>query len=169
MKPILTPTAAEVLRCVRETMDSGIIPSLTGQTERSNAATIQHMLRFVEYRIDREGQVLFDEIARLRELLATALPWLEGRAEAAALRTAIADILATTRDPAIYPALGLLGDEVALLRQQVCDLLILLHAAPPADAVSADLHGQVRHYIVWQLKQEGTIVEPAFVDQGPRR
>lgn len=169
MTPILTPTATEVLRCVRETMESGIIPSLSGRTERSNAATIQHMLRFVEYRIDREGQLLFDEIAYLRDLFPTALDWLVDQASADALRNAIERTVGATPDPTIYPSLARLGETVAALRQHVCDLLLLLQAAPESDGRAADLHQKLRDYIVWQLEQEGSMVEPAFIGHGPRR
>jgi hypothetical protein len=169
MTPILTPTATEVLRCVRETMESGIIPSLSGRTERSNAATIQHMLRFVEHRIDKEGQLLFDEIAYLRDLFPAALDWLAGRSDAAALKAAIGRAVDATPDPSVYPSLARLGETVAALRQHVCDLLLLLQVAPESDGQAADLHQVLRDYIVWQLEQEGSMVEPAFIGHGPRR
>jgi len=169
MKPILTPTAVEVLRCVHETMESGIIPSLTGKTERSNAATIQHMLRFVENRMEQEGQTLFDEIARLRAFLPTTFAWLEAQAKGAALVPAIKATVETRRPAEVYPTLTMVSDDVAALRQHVCDLLELLHAAPEGDAEARRLHAEVRAYIVWQLEQEGSIVEPTFVGNGPRR
>ncbi|HUD90863.1 hypothetical protein [Sphingobium sp.] len=170
MKPILTPTATEVVRCVRETMESGIIPTLSGRTERSNAATIQHMLRYVEYRLETEGQLLFDEIAYLRDLFPIALAWLEGRAEGEELAVAIRQSIEAQPDPAVYPSLSRLGERVAMLRQHICDLLLLLQAAPEGDREATALHEQVRAYIVWQLEQEGgKLVEPAFVGHGPRR
>jgi hypothetical protein len=169
MTPILTPTATEVLRCVRETMESGIIPSLSGRTERSNAATIQHMLRFVEYRIEKEGQLLFDEIAYLRALLPEALDWLAERPDADALKAAIGGAVDATPDPTVYPSLTQLGKTVAKLRQNVCDVLVLVQAAPESDGQAADLHQKLRDYIVWQLEQEGGMVEPAFIGHGPRR
>lgn len=164
--PILTPTPAEVLGCVRQTLENVIAPALKGGAEQSFAVTMTHLLSYVERRIDNEGQLLFDEIVRLKELLARARDWLP---ENDALAGRIADSLSVQRDPAVYPSLKLLAREVAVLRQHVCDLLLMLQAAEP-DAGAEALHQAVRDYIVWQLEEEGArIFEPAFVGRGPRR
>jgi hypothetical protein len=167
MKPILTPSAAETVRCVRETLETWIAPALTGKSEISYVTTAAHLLSFVEGRIEHEGQLLFDEIRQLHGLFPQALDWLATRPGSEALAEAIRASLDFKRDPEIYPSLSLVADEVALLRRHVCDLLVLLNRADSSGGEA--LHAALRAYIDRQLAQEGMIVETAFRGRGPRR
>lgn len=171
MTPMLVPTTTEVVRCVRETLDQVLTPALTGDMARSAAATMSHMLAFVEQRIEHEGQALLDEIGRLTALFGRAVDWLDTQSNARSLRSAIEASLAETPDPSVYPSLDLLAQRVAVRRQHVCDLLERLQIASAEDRGEAGdaLHQSLRDYIAWQLAEEGKIVEPAFVGRGPRR
>jgi hydrogenase maturation factor HypF (carbamoyltransferase family) len=66
---MLLPTSVDLLRCVERTLETVIVPKLNGLGERSAAATMGHMLRYVALRIEKEGQILADEIEVLRPLL----------------------------------------------------------------------------------------------------
>ena len=166
--PKLLPGAADILRCVREVTHDLIAPGLAGHAERSAAATIDHMLRYVERLVEHQGQGLLDEEAKLKALLPQAADWLTARD--AALAQAIRADCAHTPDPAVYPTLAMMEDRVALLRQHVCDALLALHAAGEAKGVDGEaLHATLRDYIRWQIAREGALVEPAFLGHGPRR
>jgi hypothetical protein len=170
--PELTPNIGPMLRCVRETLEIWITPALQGRPELSYVTTAAHLVAYAERRIDLEGQMLFDEIARLHALLPSALDWLSKRPDSDVWQTGLAAALAYRRDPGIYPSLALLAGEVARLRQHVCDLLELLNADDAAGRTNSEgacLHAALRDYIAWQLEQEGQIVEPAFRGHGPRR
>jgi hypothetical protein len=167
MKPLLTPTAAEVVRCVRDTLETLITPALKGRSEFSYATTANHLLTLVERRLESEGQTLLDEIRKLHGIFPDALAWLATQPGNDALSTAISASLRRERDPNVYPSLRLMAEEVAALRQHVCDLLLLLQKSE--NGAGSQLHAALRSYIAWQLEQEGSIVEPSFVGRGPRR
>jgi hypothetical protein len=162
--PQILPSAVDILRCVREVTRDILAPTLAGHSERSTAATIDHMLRYVERLLAHEGQALLDEEAKLKALLPQAADWLAGRDEA--LAQAIRADCAAVPDPAVYPTLEMMEDRVALLRQHVCDILVAVHAA---GAAGSPLHEALRAYMAWQVAREGELVEPAFLGHGPRR
>jgi len=167
-QPQLLPSAVDILRCVREVSHDLLAPSLTGHAERSAAATIDHMLRYVERLLDHQGQALLEEEEKLKALLPKAADWLAGRD--AALAEAIHADCAVARDSTIYPTLAMMEDRVALLRQHVCDTLTALHAEGAAKGADGEaLHDMLRDYIRWQIAREGELVEPAFLGHGPRR
>ncbi len=170
-KPMIVPTAADVIRCIEETMERVIQPALTSLSDRSAATTIRHLLHYVAIRIDAEGQILFDDAKRLRAVLAECLAWLDARPDAESLAAAIRETLNRERDPEIYPSPVLIAGEVASLRQHVSEVLALLLKLAPDDrgAAGEALHQTLRDYIVWQVEQEAKIIEPAFVGRGPRR
>lgn len=170
MKPMLVPTAADVVRCIKETMDTVITPAFPeGSSEISFATTIGHLLSYVEHRIEDEGQQLFDEVRYLRGVFPEALGWLAGRPGTEALAAAIRASLDARRDPDVYPSLSLMAVEVGELRQHICDLLELVHADGEPAGGTAALHATLREYMRWQIQLEGKLVEPAFVGRGPRR
>lgn len=167
-RPQILPSATDILRCVREVTRDLIAPTLTGHSERSAAATIDHMLRYAEGMIAHQGQALLDEEAKLTALLPEAADWLDERD--AALAEAIRADCARTCDPAVYPTLKMMEDRVAQLRQHVCDVLEALHSAGRTKGATGEaVREALRDYIRWQLGREGEIVEPAFLGHGPRR
>ena len=167
MTPKILPGAIDILRCVREVTRDLLAPALTGHSERSATATIDHMLRYVERLIEHQGQALLDEEMRLTAVLPRAADWLADQRQGAALADTIRADLGRTRDPAVYQTLGMMEDRVAILRQHVCDILLALQQAGDADGEA--LHEALRDYIGWQLETESILIEPAFVGHGPRR
>jgi hypothetical protein len=168
--PKILPSAIEIVRNVREVTRDVIAPTLASHSERSAAATIDHMLRYVERLLAGEGQALLDEEARLKALLPRVAGWLDGRPGMAPLAAAIRETVAATRDPAVYPALTIMEDDVAMLRQHVCDALVALNAAGDDKGAEGEaVHAALRDYIRWQIATEGKLVEPAFLGHGPRR
>lgn len=170
LPPKILPGATDILRCVREVMRDLIAPTLVGHSERSAAATIDHMLRYVERLASEQGQALFDEEAKLRALLPQVADWLAGQPGSTALAEAVRADCARVPDPATYPTLAMMEDRVAVLRQNVCDALVALHRAGDAkDAEGETAYQALRDYIRWQIAREGELVEPAFLGHGPRR
>ncbi len=89
MTPKILPGATDILRCVREVTRDLLAPTLTGHSERSATATINHMLRYVERLIEHQGQALLDEEMRLAALLPSAVDWLADQPQCDALATTI--------------------------------------------------------------------------------
>ena len=170
MTPQILPGATDIVRCIREVTRDILAPTLTGHSERSAAATIDHMLRYVEGLIDHQGQALLDEETRLKALLPGIADWLEGQPGQAPLASAIRETIAHTREAHIYPTLEMMADDVAMLRQHVCDALLALQQTGTARDVDGEAAYQaLRDYIRWQLEEEGKLVQPAFLGHGPRR
>lgn len=172
MSPILLPTASDVLRCIRETVQSTIMATLPGHAERSAATTICHLLRYVERRIECEGQSLLDEERKLQGILRAAAVHLDARGDelGRTLAGAIHRSLETA-DPAIYPSLTLMAERVALLREHAGSVLAALQ---PQQAIERGTEGDairqsLREYITWQIAEEGKLVESSFAGHGPRR
>lgn len=172
MKPVLTPTAVETLATVRQALEDWIRPATEGSSAYSYATTAIALCHHVESRLQLEGQQLFDEIARLRPLLAHAAEVMDGLAEGGAIAAQIRQSLDRKSDPAIYPTLAATAEEVALLRHHVCtvqDIIIPQDEAGSASTEVKALREKIRDYIGWQLEEQGKIVEPAFRGRGPRR
>lgn len=172
MKPILTPTATETVRNVRQALEDWIRPATQGSNAYSYATTAIALCHHVEIRLELEGQQLFDEIARLRLLLDGSVGVMERHEKGAAIAAGIRRTLSENRDPMVYPTLSATSGYVARLRQHVCDLQNIIIAEDEAGIASDEvraLRGAIRDYMAWQLNEEGKIVEPAFRGRGPRR
>src|SRR5262245_27590886 len=134
---MIVPTLADVVHGVSSAIDEVIAPKLEGLRERSTITTIRHLLRLVENGIESEGQVLYDELNKLENLLSDVATVFERRPELKSIAGAIRESLATQRDPSVYPSISLLGREIGRLRTHVCDALTALRALP-ASARTAD-------------------------------
>jgi hypothetical protein len=167
MKPMLLPTVEETLRCIRDSLQEAIAPALTTQTLRSSMASTIHLLHYIERRVEDEGQMRYDEIEKLRGVVAEILAFADNHREGAKLAAAIRQTLGAKRDPGVYPSLKLLAEDVGQMRQHVCDALLLVQSASGADSdkLRETLHG----YAVWQLVQEEKLMTAAFRGRGPRR
>jgi hypothetical protein len=170
---MIHPTATELLRTIDETLVQKVEPSLGDVGGRSALATVRHLLNFVRVRIEREGQVLMDDIAALRPLLAQISDYLWSQAEADAAGVVDRAVAANgQRPPGRYPALDDLAQEAGVLREALHGALARLqdmrsvHGNEPRyQAVRAE----IRAYVVRQIEEEGEIVAPAFFGRGPRR
>jgi len=172
MKPLLTPTAVETLRTMRQALEDWVRPATQGSSAYSYATTVIALCHHVETRVELEGQQLFDEIARLRPLLSGAAEIMERHPRGGAVAADIRQTLVRERDPQVYPTLSATGDEVAQLRQHICDVQDIIIAEDEAGVASAEikvLRADIRDYIGWQLDEQRKIVEPAFRGRGPRR
>jgi hypothetical protein len=170
---MLLPTAVDVLRCAERTLETIIVPTLPGVGERSAAATIGHMLRHVALRIEREGQMLYDEIGVLRPLLAQVETYLGTTAnddrKAAQLRADFAALLERRFAADGYRGVASLAEEVSSLRQGVCDALMFVQKQPPGSTGAAAMQDALHRYIAWEAEQEAQIIDAAFEGFGPRR
>jgi hypothetical protein len=166
MSKTVVPNVAAVIRCVGDTMDEILLPALTTPVQRSAGATARHLLRYAAAQIDAQGQALLDESLRLHKILGDASMFLDSQPAGAALAASIRATLAEKRDPTIYPSLAIMAEEVGMLRQHVCDLLILLQSR---NGAGEKIHNEIRGYIAWQIEHEGKVVEPSFLGFGPRR
>ncbi|MET0656984.1 MAG: hypothetical protein ABW110_02355 [Steroidobacteraceae bacterium] len=168
---MIVPTLSDIVYTISAGLDEIITPKLEGLRERSTMTTIRHMLRFVEHAIDNEGQLLFDDLKKLKPLLADIAQRFESVAELKGVASAIRQSLASERDPNVYPSIKLLAEEIRRLRQHVSDALVALRALPATarGPQTEAAHQLLRDYIKWQLKQEARVIEPAFIGYGARR
>ena len=168
---MIVPTTADVVHTIARQFEEVIVPALDGLRERSAAATMSHLLRYVNKRVEMEGPLLFEEAAELRRILGGIAERLAGTAGLERALATVRTTLAQELDPAVYPSVTLLGDEVSRLRGAVDAMLVALRALPEGvrtDATAA-AHEELRAYIGWQILQEAKIIEPAFVGFGARR
>jgi hypothetical protein len=171
---MLLPTSVDILRCVERTLETVIVPTLTGVGERSAAATIGHLLRHVALRVEKEGQILVDEIGVLRPLLSQTVAYLgtfqPSDTAAAQLRAALATLLGRSFAAPGYRAVASQSEEVAALRQGLCDALAFVQKqAPQPTGSAAELHKAILGYITWEIEHEAQVIDPAFEGFGPRR
>jgi hypothetical protein len=167
MKPMLIPTVGETIRCIRDSLADVIAPQLSTQTLRSSMGSAIQLLHYVEWRVEDEGQMLYDEMKYLGGLFAEILAFADKRREMATLAKAIRQTLDTKRDPDVYPSLKLLAQEIGQMRQHVCDALLLVQAT--SDTESEQLRESLHRYTGWQIVQEEKLMTAAFRGRGPRR
>ena len=169
---MIIPTATDVARTLGSKFEELIMPVLEKPQEKSAAQTIRHLLRFLEHRIEDEGQILLDEVFKLSDILDKVASHFEaqdtGTSESESLAAAIRKTLAEEQDPKVYPSLALMGKKVSAMRQHVCNALAEVQKGVE-DQANEDIHNILREYISWQIEQEGKMVKPAFWGHGPRR
>lgn len=160
---MIHPSCAEVLATIQTGFEEQVVPHLHDIEARSAAATIGHLLRHVALRIEHEGQILLDDIARLEALLGGIAAWFEtcGAGDPRAIRAALTD----DSPQGVYPGLGLLGERAMRLRGALVKAQEVLHGLPD----DGGLREAVRGYIAAQLAEEARLIEPAFRGKGPRR
>lgn len=168
---MIIPTATDVVRTLGAKFEEEILPALTKPQEKRTGHTMRHLLRFLEYRLEEEGQILLDEIYRLTDLLGIVASHFEENTSASPTASKIAKAirqnLAEKQDPKVYPSLSRMAQRVSVMRQHVCDALAELQKAEGSQAEK--VHQLLRDYLAWQIEQEGRMVKPAFWGQGPRR
>jgi hypothetical protein len=167
---MIHPTCAEVLATVQTAFDEQVVPHLADSEAQSAAATIGHLLRHVALRIELEGQILSDDIARLEALLTGIADWFDaaGTTGSQPLREALEQRLPAGQ----YPSLALLGDRSLALRGALVAAQEALHGQASSHGTDPGykaLRERIRDYIAAQLADEGRMIAPAFQGKGPRR
>jgi hypothetical protein len=168
---MITVTATDLLKTIDATLVQYVAPSLGDIGGRSALATVRHLLNFVQVRIEREGQVLLDDIAALKLTLAEVLAYHRAAGDDASA-TEKALTAAPAPDATKYRSLNDLSAEAGALREalyQALTRLQALRATRGQDPQYKALRATIRAYIVRQIEQEGEIVAPAFFGRGPRR
>lgn len=170
---MINPTAAQMLRMIEATLVDVVEPAVTTTNARSALATIGHLLRHVTLRIEREGQLLTDDIAALLVLLDGLTAYLTAAGDADQAR-AVADAVARAAPPPadLYPSLGHMAERAGVLRQAVQDVLTHLQAqrdARSGDPAYVEAREAIRSYLAAQLRGEAQLIHPAYEDKGPRR
>lgn len=169
---MIHPSCLAMLATVQSAFAREIVPRLTDVEGRSTAATIEHLLRHIALRIEREGGLINADLARLRALLADAAEWMAAEALAApgldpaALRALLAAEAAAATGP--WRNLDELGAAALTLRAALVEVQGLI-AGRQADPAAQALRDRIRAYIGQQLADEATLIEPAFSGKGPRR
>jgi len=172
---MIYPTVIDLLRTIDGNLVSKVEPSVADMSARSAIATIRHILRHVRVRVEREGQILTDDIVELRSLLPTLEKDLrrQNEAEGVALASAIGESLRRVYRPkGSYPDLVSLAEEAHALRellQAALQLLIRGESKRAQEPGYLALRSQVRSYITTQVERQSPLVELAFTGFGPRR
>lgn len=167
---MIHPSCSQILATIQTSFDDQIVPNIVGDEARSTAATMAHLLRHVALRIEVEGQLLMDDIARLRALLLQISAWFDTirQGNSAALRAVLSDCL----PEGIYPSLSLLGKQAFGLRAALVSAqeeLYNLADAHGHDAGYKAIREGIAQYITAQLADEAKLVAPAFQGKGLRR
>jgi hypothetical protein len=173
----MKPTAADVLRSAIWSYDTYIQPEVREPFAQSLSLTVGNLLRHVLARVEREGQLLFEDNRELTEVL------LAVRRFAASLdparRTAALDALPAAVDEALsrefwkdgeYPALHLVVERACCLRSVLDDAIRALQSV--RDTLGdrddyRDLRDRIRVYLRHQLERQATWDTEALV--GERR
>ncbi|WP_340316262.1 hypothetical protein [Rhizorhabdus argentea] len=167
---MIVPTARDVLATIEHTLATVVVPDAGSVAARSALATTGHLLRHVQLRLELEGQLLLDDIAALRPLLADLLSWLEERNETVPGISAAMDKV--WRGQGAYPTLASLADEAGALRHaltEALERLIALRDSNRHDPAYLALRERVRAYLARQIRSEAAIIDPAFEGKGARR
>lgn len=168
---MIHPNVEEILATIQASLNRDIIPALSDIDAISSAATIEHLLRYLAVRIDKEGEMLAKDIHRLERLLEKASEWFDETGIAPDARIKQVAELNGLND-GIYNSVRDLGERVLALRHALA--LVQQHmkgAIEPADQtpVFFALREDIRVYIAQQLQDEAELIEPAFFGRGPRR
>jgi hypothetical protein len=172
---VLIPSASQILKVCSDTLQHVVQPTLTDKVAISAAQTMSHLLRHVTLRIESEGQMLFEDAATLRELLARVsafLGALDDSASRAVAKQITAAIALRFRPPEAYPALASLADEVKSLREMLNVALDHLHSLRESCGEREDyrnVRAAIRAWMKREIEQEERLIEPAFAGLGPRR
>lgn len=172
---MITPSAQDELRCVLHVLHNQIAPVAYGTAAESPIATLTHILRHVNRRIEFEGQILLEDIVALRKLLPGLCAYLESLGDvpgapeqAAAIERALTDEYC---DANTYRSLAIMDNEARTLRECLYGGLKVLQGIPKEqrDATYRKMREAIRRCVVWQIEQERKLIEPAFFGHGPRR
>lgn len=169
---MINPGATQILRNIEAVLAADIVPAVDTTNARSTLATIGHLLRHVALRIDHEGQMLADDIAALRPLLAKLQAYLESAGDTRPAAAVAKARQQSEADEARYPSLAIMAARAALLRQALQDVLTHLQGRRDArgqDAAYLQARADIRAYLALQLDAEATLIDPAFANMGPRR
>lgn len=167
---MIHPTCTEVLATIQTSFDEQIVPFLQDKEAQSAAATIGHLLRHVALRIQSEGQILSDDVARLEQVLGRILQWFDEVGLEAPAATGAA--LGAASREGVFLSLDALGERALKLRgalNAAQEMLQGLEARHKSAAGYADLRQAIRSYIAAQLADEARLIAPAFQGKGPRR
>lgn len=169
------PSAIDVLFSVEKSLQQVVRPRLQGTTEQSCVASIDHLLRHVALRLEREGQLCLDDIAGMRSVLTEARAFCRrvGTADALACGVAVEKLLTRpARDPALYLTLEAVAAEASDYRralQQLLDYLVAVRAELGSSAEYLALRAAIRRFFAAEIEREGALIDPAFDGKGPRR
>ena len=167
---MIVPTASEVLATIETTLVNVVVPDARSTSALSALATTGHLLRHVQLRLELEGQILTDDIAALRPLLADTSTWLSAQGNyVASVPTALGT---TWRESGAYPTLASLASEAGAMRHSLTDVLerlIELRDAHRDDQAYLALRTRIRTYLAGQIQSEAAIIDPAFAGKGARR
>lgn len=167
---MIVPTAREILATIEHTLATVVVPDAVSIEARSALATTGHLLRHVQLRLELEGQLLLDDIAALRPLLADLLAWIEEHGETV---PGISGALGKTWRPSgAYPTLASLAGEAGALRHALTNALerlIAMRDANRDEPAYLALRERVRAYLSNQIQSEAAVIDPAFEGKGARR
>lgn len=169
---MILPTAEDILQTIEVTLDNVVRPALNGTVEQSAAATVGHLLRLVRLRLAKEGQILFDEMAASRVLLARTAAYLRGVGQGEVAMHIDTVLGQPDVQEDIYPTLALVGEAAGRLHGALERGLVNLQALRREYGTEPEyirLREAIRAHIASHMRAEAELIEPAFAGHGPRR
>lgn len=169
---MILPTVHDMVLCMEQTIINTVEPDLKSSKGLSATATIKHMLRQVALRLELEGAILLEDIARQRVIVGRIADYLVdggNRETGERVKAALEDI---PDAPDGYPTLQALAEIAVSLRNRFHDGLKALQALRDTcgdDPAYVALRTDIRSHMEWQVAEETKLIGPASFGQGPRR
>ena len=164
----MRPTSRELIDGIIEVLDERVAAVVEDRWAASSLRSIRCLLVHLAARVCIEGQVLHDDNADLRAVLALAADRIDCSTAWPDLAEEIRNALDRAwRQPDAYPTVESLAEENLFLRALVDRLLqqLLVNrvaADTPADDDLVDLLAEVRAYVRRQIAREQPMFMPAF-------
>ena len=163
----MRPSARQLIESVDWALQEKVAPTVEDKWAASALRSAHCLLQHLSVRVELEGQLLHDDSADLRTVLAGLPATLDGAPadHGGDLRKAIAGVLDRRwRDEGAYPTIASLSEENIALREVADDVIRRLRAEPVAadDAGRAAL-SELEAYVHRRLQREQPLFIPAFL------
>jgi hypothetical protein len=165
-----------LLRCVSETYDTVILPTLKESPARSAAHSMAHLLRYAIVQMRERPKILAHEIVILETLL-RAIAAYKAAVPSAEASPVLLDSIDTA--PTLEAGRSALLEESSSLEQRCSTLRLQLYdslrwlqqlrSSRGLESAYQELRQRIRDYIRWEIEQQDKLIEAAFAGRGPRR
>lgn len=159
----MKPSAKQLLEGIDWSLQNRVAPVTDDQWAASTLRSVHCLLAHLAVRVHLEGQLLFEDNADAREVLATARDHLG--LQAPSKREQIDHVLGRRwRADSTYPTVASMTEENDALRTVVDELLIWLHDASDSlvTTTRADMLAELDAYVRRRLARDQPMFMPAF-------
>jgi hypothetical protein len=160
----MRPNSRQLIESVDWALQNKVLPTVEDKWAASALRSSHCLLQHLAVRVDLEGQLLHDDNADLRSVLAEVADLLvtSGGAQGAEVGAQVADGLEPLwREPGAYPTVASLSEENIALRELVDT--VLLAATGGFAAADAQVRAALDAYVRRRLQRDQPLFIPAFL------